>query len=181
MPARGDPIGTNEERVGVAVELERYDRGAAYGGASANTQPVIAPGEMLGPVLGPRVEERDDCARARVDRLGLIGLMRVADRAGQPEIGFVVAAATGEGNDVLDLQAGHDEVLWTAAVPATMRRGLADSPTELGRNGGTRQRGSAERRNEAAGNGDAHGLCLAHKPAPVRSQEFIQPRASRVV
>jgi hypothetical protein len=54
---------------------------------------ALGPSEMLRPALASRVEQRDFRVGLRIDRMGSVGFMTVAERAAQPEVGFLVRSA----------------------------------------------------------------------------------------
>lgn len=67
---------------------------------------------MFMPTLCVRVEKRNFDTCGRIDCDNLIRLVPVTDRTCQPQIRFIIAAAFGERNNMLNLKSGHDQVLW---------------------------------------------------------------------
>lgn len=69
-----------------SVQLQGFNRRSSDRGESGDLDMVFAPGEMIAPLLLPRVEQRDGEASHWVYRLSLRRLMTVAPLATQGEI-----------------------------------------------------------------------------------------------
>src|SRR5437867_852005 len=75
---------------------------------------------MLEPVLEAGVEKRHCLAGFGIGAGRSVALVTVANRATQPQVSFLVAAAFRDGDDVFDFQPGHDQVLRAEAITATI-------------------------------------------------------------
>ena len=94
---------------------------------------ALDPAKVIRPHLSPRVEKGNARPAYRINSLEFVALMTIADRAAQPQVRFVVCAATGARENVLDFQAGHHEVLRTEAVAAPIPGRRADTTFYLDR------------------------------------------------
>src|SRR5262245_13840681 len=95
------------------------------GGASARSltqdpRAVLTPGEVFGPRLPPWIEELGHLPRGEIQGVGADPLEGIAQPAGQPQVGLVVAATRRFGDDMLDLQDAEDVFLLALAVPAAV-------------------------------------------------------------
>src|SRR4051812_49212797 len=127
MPPGEDPIGADDQRVRVIVQVQGGDGRATGRRAAVDAESVPGPLEVIGPSLVSRVEERDQLAGCWVGRGGAVALGSVAERAAQLEVRLLVGPAACQGDGVLDFETGHDEPLRTRAVTATMAGRLADA------------------------------------------------------
>lgn len=116
----------------IIVHVEQLDC-SATDRREANNE-IALPGEVLGPLLRTRMEQRDELAvHARRD---IAAFSEIAPMAGQAAIGFVATPTVLAGDDVLDVE--RDEwqlVLVQAAVFAPIARSLANETTKGGVHG----------------------------------------------
>lgn len=96
--------------------MDCADCSATNGRFAEDTNAILCPLEVIHPGLRTWIEEFNDLARLGIHCFDLVTLVSVADGAGKPEIGLVVAPSTGQGDDVRDLQPGHHKVLWAETV-----------------------------------------------------------------
>src|SRR6266511_33934 len=100
--------------------MQGDDSGASNECPANDAQAVIRPREMLRPDLRARVEQWECCTSLRINGLGLVALVPIANGASQPEVRLVVGPALCERDNVRDLQACHHQMLRAETVPATV-------------------------------------------------------------
>lgn len=88
-------------------------RGTPNWGRSNNDDTVFRPLEVFSPSLLSRMEQGNTRTRLRICCFNLITLVTIANWAGQPQVRLIISATFREGNNMLDLQPRHDEMLWT--------------------------------------------------------------------
>src|SRR5262245_29925399 len=119
MPTRGHPLpaydhGDND------IQPQGDDRRPTARRQADDPCPLVIPGKVFGPALLPRVEERHALAGLGVESFGLLPFGVIAESAGRPKVFFGVGPACCWGNDVLNFQPTHDQMLRTPAVAATI-------------------------------------------------------------
>jgi hypothetical protein len=88
---------------------------------------------MFVPDLYAGVEDRNPYTTHRIDRIDLGTLVAITERAGKSEVCLIVATTPGEWDDMLDLQAGHHEVLRAEAIATAVTCGAANAEFNIGR------------------------------------------------
>src|SRR5947209_6732239 len=121
VPAGQHPIAAHGQSVRV-IQVKCLHRRPPHVRHPEEADAVVPPKEVVPPVLLTRVEQRYDLAGVRVFAGRLVTFVAVAEWTTQPEVALVVTASPGAGDDVLDLQPRHDEVLRTEAVTAAVPR-----------------------------------------------------------
>jgi hypothetical protein len=120
MPAGKNPALPHREGDRVIAEMYCDDCRASYRGAPFNEQPSFNPLEVIGPALRTRIEKRHKCARYRIVRDRFAALVTIANRAGEPEIRFIIVPSMCQGNDLVNFQRCKYEMLRAAAIAATI-------------------------------------------------------------
>ncbi len=120
VPTRENPEGSDEQGVGVVGEVQRGHSGPSDRRLADDPQSIGGPAEMLGPELQSRIEQCGNLAGLRIPRHCPVGLVSIAQRAAQPEVGFLIGPPLRPGEDMFDLKASHHQVLWAQAVAATV-------------------------------------------------------------
>jgi hypothetical protein len=82
MPPCQHPVAPHLNGIRVVTEVQSADGGSPNGSHARDAQATIDPLEMLGPCLFTRVEQRDERASLWIERVRLVALMTIADRAG---------------------------------------------------------------------------------------------------
>jgi len=85
---------------------------------------VIAPLEMLKPILSSRIEEKDNRLSLWIDRLDFDTLEAVTGWTTEPKVGASGFSVRGFGDDMLDFKADGHERRWCQAI-ATAILGVA--------------------------------------------------------
>src|SRR5262245_59974581 len=103
MPSGKDPVGTDDQRIRVIVQVQGGDGRASGRRPAKDAKAILGPREVVGPSFTARVEQRYHRAGLRVGRGDAVALGSVAERAAQPKVRLLVGAAARQGDDVLDL------------------------------------------------------------------------------
>jgi hypothetical protein len=77
------------------------------------------------------MKKLDELPSLGLSAAGLTSLKTIAESAGQPEVGFVVAAARRLGQDVLDFKRPEHKMLRAQAISATIAGLLPDTAANL--------------------------------------------------
>src|SRR5690348_6738056 len=98
MPASYSPIAAHSQGIRVVAQMDCADCSATNGRFAEDTNAILCPLEVIHPGLRTWIEEFNDLARLGIHCFDLVTLVSVADGAGKPEIGLVVAPSTGQGD-----------------------------------------------------------------------------------
>jgi hypothetical protein len=82
--------------------------------------------EMIGPIVAPRIKQRDDRPGKRIDTSQVRAFAKVAAVAGKSQIAVIVGPTMLPGDDVLDAVSKGTTVLRKEAIFTTVRRPAAD-------------------------------------------------------
>jgi hypothetical protein len=99
-----------------SVELQCLYRGTTDRRTTDDQGEVVAPNEMISPVLSSGVEERHFSSGDRIEGLCLGVFVAVATLAGKSKIVERISTALGQGMDVLDREGLHGEACGRSAV-----------------------------------------------------------------
>jgi hypothetical protein len=102
------------------VELQGLYRGAARWRQANNADEIMAPDEVIPPMLRPRVKKWGYLPRGRITAPSSGVLMVVASLAGKGQIRGVVSPAFADRNDVFEGERLHGEAFLAAAVLASL-------------------------------------------------------------
>ncbi len=122
MPSGQNPVTPHRDGIRVIAEMQRTNRDAPNGCQSDDPETAIDPLEMLSPCVNTRVEQWYQRTSFWIRCVRLVAFMAIADRASQPEICLVISATAGERDNMLNLQASHNQVLRTQTVSTAIRR-----------------------------------------------------------
>ena len=100
MDANPDCTSRQDKRF---VHLESGYRGSSRGRQPDDSDAFSVPSKVVMPKLCARVEQLDSRARFRVNRVGAIRLIPVAQCAGKTQVVEVRLAAVRTGNDVVNV------------------------------------------------------------------------------
>jgi hypothetical protein len=114
------------------IHIQKHDRSATRRCAANDCSMVVAPLEMLGPLLTSGIEELHPPTRVRVGRARLIKFARVADRTGEGEILIRGSSPFGLRNDVIHFEGIMAKNLRRPAIFAKVPRSAYYSPAERG-------------------------------------------------
>lgn len=135
VPAGADPQPASAYQ-GDTIQIQCDYRHSPLRRLPLNDRAAVDPDEMLLPHLPARVEQADNLTREWIETRHLIALMLVAERAREPEVGFLGRPADRLGDDVLNLHKHTDHPLLGEAVAATIlplrRDKLAQSFGDVG-------------------------------------------------
>lgn len=121
MPTDTDPDGTGRDRQR-AVYLQQFNGRSTDRCQAAYGRAIVTPCEVIVPGLAPRIEQGNDLACFRIERLRSIELVSVTGATGQTQVVFCCHATQGAGKDVIDL----------GGLPRQPFRGLAVLAAMLG-------------------------------------------------
>lgn len=133
VPACCHPFLSQSQNTLVIAEMERDDRCSPNRCKSDNYDSAVAPAKMLMPILPARIEQGNGLASLRIDRAHFIRFVTVTNRAGKPQIVFIVCPAEHYGNDVINLKWLQNIVLMALAVAAGVPRCLAHAANNMNR------------------------------------------------
>ena len=125
MPANLDPV-CPDQHGNIIVQIQGINCRPSTGRAADDLGPISTPTEMTLPLLSPRVEKPRPATRLWIVTAGFIALMTIAQRTGQPQVLYIIAAAPGTWFDMLDLERFIDMLLVRSTV-ATAVLGLFDN------------------------------------------------------
>lgn len=144
VPASEDPVGSDEQCIGIIRQVACGHRSTSNRCLADDPQAIGRPLEMLRPDLPTRIEQGSLLARFWISCQGPIGLIPIAQRATQPEVGFIVAPSLRPGVEMLDLEASHDQMLRAQAVATTIPGEFPHAAVDLDGQAITRHRRPAE-------------------------------------
>ena len=130
VPASDDPVGSDEQCIGIVRQVECSHRSTSDRRLADDPQAIGRPLEMLGPDLSTRIQKGSP-SPVSGSLEGPIGLIPIAQRAAQPEVGFLVASSLGPGEEVLDLEARHHQMLGAQAVATTIPGEFPDAAVDF--------------------------------------------------
>lgn len=96
------------------IEIEKLNGRPSY--RADSNDPMVLQQEMFGPFVLPWVKYGDDVPAPGIFGIGPIAFAEIASWTGQGEIGFVVGAAPGFRNDMLDMKGRTLQVLVHSTV-----------------------------------------------------------------
>jgi hypothetical protein len=85
MPTNAGPAPSDQDKQ-LAIQVQRLYRSSATRCAAHDLGPIFAPGKMLIPYLGARIEQKNLIACLRIDNVDFVTLELVAACAYQPQI-----------------------------------------------------------------------------------------------
>jgi hypothetical protein len=86
VPTGEHPVHTDDQGVGIVRQMQDGRRGPTRRCEADHTDSVIRPAKMLGPSLGPGIEQRNLGPCLGIAGRGSIGFESVAQRTAQPEV-----------------------------------------------------------------------------------------------
>jgi len=125
MPSGFDPMPASRHNIRI-VHLQRVHRGTANRRQANDIRSVLTPAKMVIPGLCAGIKQPHLSTGFRVKAVRMRPFIAVAPGARQAEIAGICAAATGEGNDMLDVHLGATEVLGRLAIFTAVLRPRRD-------------------------------------------------------
>lgn len=115
MPARCNPR-ASDHNSDQMVELQGYDSRATAGGTSDDACSLLAPLEVPRPLLTAGIEQSDTPTRDRVPCVCLRSFEAITHPTREPQVFFLIGAASCLRDERVDLQTPKDVVLRTLAI-----------------------------------------------------------------
>lgn len=88
--------------------------------AANDTDTIFAPLEMLKPVLLTWVKKVNFLAVNRIDCCRFISLIAITEWECQPKVFLLTLTSQRQRNDMFNLKARHDQMLWTQTISTTI-------------------------------------------------------------
>ena len=110
----------------VVIDIEQFNRGAAYGGDADQTQAIGRPREMLAPLVATRMEQGHDHLSREINSLSSVPATLVTVSAGECEILGVITTIRRLRHDMVQRETDELPAFVRMAVFATRCRSFAN-------------------------------------------------------
>lgn len=119
MPPDPAPMSPHQDSQ-IVVELQRFHGGSPTNSSSQSLGAISAPGNMALPPLVSRVKETYATPCQGITSMGLITFITIPEAAGEPQIPFIIAAASCTREDMFDVQRLINMLLMRTTIAAAL-------------------------------------------------------------